>query len=119
LELETGEYQRFSRAIAALDAAGYIDTQNAAGSPFPIGISLSDPSYIMYLCKLFEDSHKLEELVGLVDRCMIGEWLDGTSIAESIELPVCVVDAVFKIYEAKGFGCVSPEVGECSYLGQA
>ena len=119
LELESSDYNNFSRAIAALNAAGYIHTHNAAGSSIPIGISLSDPSYIMYLCKLFEESHKLEELIGLVDGCMAGEWLDGTSIAGSIGLPVCVVDAVFRIYEAKGFGCVSPEVGDCRYLGQA
>ena len=119
LELESSEYENFSRVIALLASAGHIETEHAAGSSVPIGISLSDPTYIMYLCKLFEHAHKMEELIGLVDSCMIGEWLDGTSIAESIELPVCVVDAVFRIYEAKGLGLVSPEVGESSYLGQA
>lgn len=40
-------------------------TQNSASSPFPIGISLSDPGYIMYLCKLFEASYKFRRNCGL------------------------------------------------------
>jgi hypothetical protein len=119
LELENSDYIKFSRVIALLASAGYFETEHAAGLSVPIGISLSDPTYIMYLCKLFEHTYKMEELIGLVDSCMIGEWLDGNGIAESIELPLCVVDAVFRIYEAKGLGLVSPDVGESSYLGQA
>lgn len=32
--------------------------------------------------------------------CPIGRWLNGKSIQASIDLPLPVIDAVFKIYES-------------------
>jgi hypothetical protein len=119
LEFDDEFYTRFSRPIAALDAKSLIESQHALGRHLPVGIILSDPSYVMYLCALSESSKKMEALVKRVDECKIGEWLDGRKIAEEIELPLPVVADCFQIYESKGYGICSHETGAVNYCGYA
>ena len=119
INLETDEYVTFSRAIAALDSAGCLVKKKKLGSTIPFELSLNNPSFIMYLCMLFEEDYKMEEVLGLVNGCTVGEWLNGVDIGKSIGLPVCVVHSIFKIYEAKGYGFVSNSIGVSKYLGKA
>jgi len=71
------------------------------------------------LCALEEDKDKMDSLIGVVENCNIGEWLDGNEIRNTIKLPLPVIMAVFNIYEAKGYGVCSKEIGSCKYLGKA
>src|SRR5665213_894307 len=68
-------YTRFSRAFAALDASRLIECKYKLGRHLPFGISVADPSYIMYLCALFENNAKMETLVKRVEECKIGQWI--------------------------------------------
>ena len=61
----------------------------------------------------------LEALVKRLDDCKIGQWLDGRKLAEEIKLPLPVVAASFQIYESKGYGICSAEVGAVRYCGTA
>lgn len=117
LDFDDEFYNKFSRALAALESQGYIKGGHANGKNYAAGIRLVDPSYIMYLCAIEEDEKKMESLVKIVDDCEIGQWLDGNRM--EIDLPLPVIKAVFDIYESKGFGICSREVGSYKYMGKA
>jgi hypothetical protein len=112
-------YITYSRALAALESQGCIKQERAVGKKCPLGIRLVDPSYIMYMCALEEEGTKMESIIKLVDNCSVGEWLNGKQIQQSISLPLPVISAVFEIYEAKGYGLCSQEIGSCKYMGKA
>jgi len=119
LEFEDEFYETYSRPLAALESQGCLRGNHAIGKRYAAGITLEDPSYVMYLCALEEDPRKMETLVGMVDECGVRQWLDGHNIKETLGLPLPVVRAVFKIFESKGYGLCSREIGACSYLGKA
>lgn len=110
-------YRQFSRALAVLESKSYIKGSHALGKSYAAGINLIDPTYIMYLCAIEEDSSKMESLIKIVDDCEIGQWLDGNKI--EIDLPLPVIKAVFEIYESKGFGLCSKTINYCQYIGKA
>lgn len=111
-------YKKYSRALAALESKGYIKGCHTTVKSYAEGICLPDPSYIMYLCVLAEDSEKMEKLVAIVDSCEIGKWLNGKEIKTEIDLPLEVIKAVFEIYESKGYGLCSKAVGAARYMGK-
>jgi hypothetical protein len=119
LYFEEKFYIKYSRALAALEAHGYIKGGHAPGKDYAVEIRLVDPSYIMYLCALEEDNDKMESLIQVVDNCKVGEWLDGNSIQRSIDLPLPAIEAVFDIYESKGYGLCLEEIGSTKYMGKA
>ena len=119
LDFEEKFYQKYSRALAALESQGYINGNHAIGKKYAGGIDLVDPSFIMYLCALEEDGVKMETLIKIVENCRVREWLDGKGIQATNHLPLPVVQAVFDIYESKGYGLCSKTIGECKYLGIA
>lgn len=112
-------YTKYSRPLAALESAGLISKNSVLGSRIPVGINLIDPSFIMYMCNLAEDQHKMQEIVDIVDRCEVGIWLNGDELKESVGLPKYVIRAVFEIYESKGYGIVSKTISSCKYLCNA
>ena len=112
-------FKKYSRALAALESQGCIKQKRAIGKKYALGIRLVDPSFIMYMCALEEDSNKMNSIIKIVDDCSIGEWLNGKSIQASINLPLPVIDAVFQIYESKGYGRCSQEIGSSKYMGKA
>jgi hypothetical protein len=114
LKFNDSFYKRYSKALASLESIGSLKGLHAIGMKYQEGIYLSDPSFIMYLCTLEEDSSKMEDLIRIVNEYEIGEWLDGNRI--EIDLPQPVIKAVFDIFEAKGFGNCSKEVGTCMYM---
>ncbi len=119
LDFDDEFYKKYSRALAVLESQGYVKGGHALGKNYAAGIRLIDPSYIMYLCALEEDSEKMESLVKIVDKCNIGEWLNGDDIQLSLSLPIPTIKAVFDIYESKGYGLCSKEIGSCKYVGKA
>jgi hypothetical protein len=112
-------YSTYSRAIAALDSQGLITKESAAGSKLPLSIQLTDASYIMYMCRLAEDSKKMNKIIAIVDECEVGCWLDGDLLGKELDLPKNVVKSIFSIYESKGYGILSRAIGSCKYMGQA
>ena len=112
-------YAKYSRPLAALTKQSFISKKSVIGSRMPRGITLIDPTYIMYMCALAKDQNKMQEIVKIVDSCGIGKWLDGEKLKHEIGLPKYVIRAVFEIYEAKGYGFLSKTIGSCQYLGNA
>jgi hypothetical protein len=119
LEFEDAFYESYSRPLAALESQGCIEGHHTIGHRYTAGITLIDPSYIMYMCALAEDGEKMESLIRIVDKCEIGKWLDGKEIRKSVDLPLPVIKAVFEIFESKGIGFCSDELGACQYMGTA
>lgn len=119
IQLATECYADFSRPLAMLEARGYLKGNHSIGHPYYAGISICDPSFVMYLCALFEDQERMKQLISIVDSCIPGQWLNGISIASEFFLPQPVVKSVFNIFESKGLGLLSQEVGTINYLGKA
>lgn len=116
---ESELYARFRRPLATLERRGYIEGTHAIGALYVGGFWLRDPTYIMYMCALEEDKSRMESLIELVDSCREGQWLNGETIKQQIDVPMPVIAAVFEIYESKGFGLCSDEIGATMYVGQA
>lgn len=112
-------YTQYIRALAALESQGFIEGLHTIGKKYAAGIHLNDPSYIMYLCAVAENKERMEKLIKIVDACEVGKWLDGTKIKSEVDLPLPVIKAVFDIYESKGFGFCSKEIGTTLYMGKA
>jgi len=71
------------------------------------------------MCALFENQKEMEKLHNKVNSCVIGQQLNGKLIQNEINLPLSVIMSVFKIYESKGYGMCSNEVGATIYIGKA
>jgi hypothetical protein len=112
-------YKKYSRALAVLESNKYIKGYHTNDKSYAADIYLPDPTYIMYLCALAEDSETMEKLVSVVDSCEIGKWLNGKEIKTEIGLPLEVIKAVFEIYESRGYGLCSKTVGAARYMGKA
>jgi hypothetical protein len=112
-------YDQYSRALAALESQGYIESTRCLGNRHPVNIFLGDASFIMYMCALAEDKSKMARLFSSVDSCAVGLWLDGKKIKKEIDLPLPVILAMFEIFESKGIGYRSKEVGSAMYYAKA
>ncbi len=68
------------------------------------------------MCALAENKQKMESLMKVVDECPKGNRLNSKKLQDSLGLPLPVIQAVFDIYEAKGYGCCSREIGSYQYM---
>ncbi|MCI5146483.1 MAG: hypothetical protein D3923_13385 [Candidatus Electrothrix sp. AR3] len=116
-ELGNEFYTQYSRSLAILESHKYIKGYHDSGGKYSAGMSVIDPTYIMYMCASNEDQNKMEAIMKVVDECQVDEQLDGRILQKEIGLSLPVIEAVFKIYESKGYGFVSQEIGSSSYLG--
>ena len=112
-------YIQYARTLASFESEGYLKRRLAMGSPYAQGIESLDPTFILYLARLYEEQSSMSELYTLVDNCNIGVTIDGTQLAKSLAVPVDVVRAVFSLYVDKGFGLLSNERGTCNFRGIA
>ena len=119
LEFDDSFYEKYSRPLATLESQGFIKGSHAVVKSFAAGLRVTDPSFVMYMCALAENKQKMESLMKIVDDCPKGKWLNGKQIQESLGLPLPVIQAVFDIYEAKGYGLCSKEVGSSKYIAKA
>lgn len=119
LAFDENFYEKYSRPLAALESQGFIKGSHAVGKSFATGLRVNDPSFIMYMCALAEDKQKMESLMKIVDECPKDNWLNGKQLQESLRLPLPVIQAVFVIYEAKGYGLCSKEIGSSQYMCKA
>lgn len=119
LAFDAAFYYTYRRPLAALEASGFVKGNHALGARYAAGVTLTDPTFIMYMCALAEDPKKMEALIKIVDECEVHTWLDGDKIGPSLGLPIPVVKAVFTIFANKGYGILSREIGRCQYCGRA
>lgn len=91
LRFDPAFYAQFSRPLAILEAERFIVGTHAMGSRYVDGLWVKDPNYFVYLCALYEDQQKMDELVQVLEDCQAGQWLNGHAIAESLHLPRPVV----------------------------
>lgn len=119
LLFDSAFYSQYSRSLAVLEAQGFIFGTHAIGAQYVDGLWVKDPIYVVYLCALYEDQTKMDSLVYLLESCKPGQWLHGKDIEADLKLRRPVIKALFQIYEARGLGNCSKEVGAVSYVGRA
>lgn len=126
-ELETAQGNQFSssnefcskflRPLKLLETQGAISCVHCIGRRYPYSIQFADPSFIMYLCSKFGDNDKMKIVVQKLEACKNGQWINGKQLSKEIGLSLVVVVSVLKIYEAKGYGKMSRELGNPAYCG--
>lgn len=110
-------YINYSRVLAALEKRGLIKLNGILGKRIPYDLKIVDPSYIMYMFFGVDEYNKqIQIIVDAVEQCKYGETLDGNKLKHQLGLPVCIIRAIFEIYESKGFGTLSKTIGSCSYF---
>jgi hypothetical protein len=119
LQFDGTFYSQYSRPLAILEAQGFIVGTHAIGARYIGGLWVQDPKYVVYLCALYEDQGKMDGLVQLLENCTPGQWLRGEDIEADLQLPRPVIKALFQLYEARGLGNCSREVGAVSYVALA
>lgn len=112
-------YRRYGRGLAALEAQKLVSIDKAIGRQVPLGINLTEPSYIVYLCTKHEDQGTFCELVNTLEACGNGQTLDAVLLSESLGVAKYAIRAFFQIYEAKGFGYCSGGLRQFRYTGKA
>jgi hypothetical protein len=115
IELEDADHERYDRALAILDSQHLITLIRALGVKHPRGLRITDPSYLLYMCALFDESGAMDDVYKAVDTCKRGQRLDGRTLAKKHRVPLPVVEAVFEVYEQKGYGLRSREVNSAVY----
>jgi hypothetical protein len=114
LEFDEEFYERYNRVLTILDSRGLLKREG------PPHISLTDPGYILYLCRLFADQASMETLYETIDSCPPGEAFSSQGLQEQLHLPLPSIEAMFKVFEAKGLGWVNECTGGFTeYIGTA
>lgn len=116
--LDADFYNQFSKALAVLEARGFIKGQHTIGHRYHDGLRVIDPSFIMYMCALCEDDDQMQALIDRVESCERGRWLHGHDIKKDLALPMPVIRACFEVFEANGYGQCSQEIGPPKYVGR-
>lgn len=119
LRFDLAFYAQYSKPLAILEAEDFIVGVHAIGTKYVDGLWLKDPKYFVYLCAFYEDQEKMDALVQVLQDCQSSQWLNGDAIAKSLHLPRPVIKALFQLYEARGLGCCSEEIGVVKYMGLA
>lgn len=118
ISLDDSSYAKFRRALASLESAGHIRGAHALGKRFAAGLRVENATYMLYMCSLFEDESKMDKLIEIVESCHRGQSLRAQNVMQETGLANAVINAVFKIFEAKGYGIRSKEVGlNQAYMG--
>jgi len=115
LEIPDEFYDEFARPLAALHSSGYLREGHALARRRPINIRMSDPTFLLYCATLSDDSPRVATVVEAVDSAETGRWLKGAELAQQYGVPLPVVDAVFEVYEVKGYGLTSKTIGASLY----
>ena len=109
--------KKYKRVLGVLESKSFISIGGSLGGRFTQGIVISDPSYILYMCALYEDLEKMDGLSQMIEKCPAGKNIDGYSVKDSINLPLTVIKSMFEIYESKNYGLCSKTMGSTLYIG--
>jgi len=58
------------------------------------------------------------KIIDTLESAELGQWLIGSEMQAETPIPIPVINAVFEIYERKGYGLRSNEIGACAYVSQ-
>ena len=117
ISLDDSNYEKFGRALAELKSQGFIRLDTALGKKHPLNLRVADHTYMLYMCSLVEDKSKMEKLFEIVNSCK-SNTLRAQNVMQETSLSYPVVYAMFKVFEAKGYGICSDEIGlNQSYRG--
>jgi hypothetical protein len=119
VKLSDEETERYSRVLAILEANHLIDGTHAIGERFVDGFWLQNPNYVLYMAALYEKADLMERLIAHIDSCASGTWIRGAELAAELKLPLRTVEAVLELYEQRGLGTLSKELGTVNYYCQA
>jgi hypothetical protein len=120
LEFDEEFYAKNNRVLAIFDSKGLLKGKGVLSKRYYTHIILTDPVYILYLCNLFADTNSMKKLYETVDSCQPGDALLSRKLQEELDLPLPSIEAMFKIFEAKGLGLVSEFTGGITrYMGKA
>lgn len=120
LDLKPEEYREFRHPLAELDAKGIIaGTHTLTGDRFVGGLRITDPAYLLYLQALFGELEPMEDLTRRIEGLDQGVRLNGRELQEEFPIPLLFIDALFEIYEAKGYGFTSKTIGRSQYIASA
>jgi hypothetical protein len=109
---------QYGKPLAILEKEAFIKATHTIGGRDFERLWLN-PKYFLYLCARYEDQSKMDRLVQLLASCKRGQWLLGEAIAAELQLPLPVIRAFFHLYEERGLGECSREIGAVSYVGRA
>ena len=118
IQFTDDDLTRHSRVIALLEKAGLLRGSHAIGQRHPIALWLESPQYVLYMAALYENTDAMGRLVSHIDSGAPGTWLRGEDLATQFEVPLPVVRALFELYESRGLGLMSKEIGATNYLSQ-
>jgi len=107
--------EKYGRPLAILEKNGFIKGNHAIGKRWAGSTYFSDPSYVLYLCKLSEPEKKMNCFFRLLEGSKPGDSFEGYDIQKTISLPIPVIKAFFKVYESMGYGFCSKTVGLCHF----
>ncbi len=120
LEFDEEFYAENNRVLTILDSKGLLKGQGNMTKRHYTRIILTNPVYVLYLCDLFIDKSSMEKLYETVDSCHLGEVILSKKLQEELSLPFPVIEAMFKIFEAKGLGFIDEFPGNNTrYMGKA
>lgn len=118
LKFDEETYARFQRGLAVLESHGHIECAHVIGREVPLSLSVSDPAFLLYLAARFEDRTKMAALITALEECPRGTWLNGITLAQDLGVSRAVVQASFQLYEERGLGFCSREIGRVSYCAR-
>lgn len=107
--------EKYGRPLAILEKNGFIKGSHAIGKCWVGSTYLSDPSYVLYLCKLSEPEKKMNSFFRLLEGSKPGDSFEGVDIQKTIDLPIPVIKAFFKVYQSMGYGFCSKTIGVCHF----
>lgn len=111
-------FHRYLRPLSLLEAQGAIKFRKNVNKSVPQGLFLIDPGFVLYLCRLFADAKAMQALFNKIESCKKGDWLYRNKLKEDTGLPSVVIEQVFSLYEAKGYGLLSGPVGQVRYMSK-
>lgn len=114
LEYPDHFYEKYARVLALLESRNLIRGTHAIGQRYFGGFRITDAEFVLYMAGLYEDADKLDFLVKYIDQAS-GGWLRGEEIAAQVQVPIVLVKAIFELYEARGLGVCSKQIGATLY----
>jgi hypothetical protein len=119
IELEEEQYSAYRKPLATIESSGFIKGAHAVGHQFADGFHIADPTFGLYMQAKFGASGPMEELQRVLENTVAGDRLSGHKLSQELEAPLPIVHAFFEIYETKGYGIISQEIGSSLYIAKA
>jgi|GEM_PF-3670191 len=110
-------FEPFLKTLRRFEAHGMISGTPVLGdtNAYRHGIWLK-PRFLVYIAMLGGDEPWCRDLADLMSQLDSGNSLDGKKVAQSIKLPLPVIDAYFHLFESEGQGMKSREIGRSYYI---